>query len=106
MNTETTRATEIANKNDKFRKYGLGFMMTPGISAMSDTITVVEAIRAYDSFSEDNDPYGERDFGSLEWSGEKVFWKIDYYNPSLQSYCDPLDRSCIRILTIMLASEY
>ena len=101
-----TQHSEIATLNDKFRKYGLGYMMTPGIAALGDNVAVTDAIRAYDSFNEDNDPYGEHDFGSLELFGEKIFWKFDYYNPSLQSYCDPLDSSCVRVLTVMLAEEY
>ncbi len=105
MNTDITRATEIATLNDDFRK-GYMFMLTPGIRALSNVQQVVESVRAYDRFNEDNDPYGEHDFGSLECCGEKIFWKIDYYNISLQGWCDPLDNSCTRVLTIMLAEEY
>lgn len=39
-------------------------------------------------------------------SGQKVFWKIDYYDAELKYGKDPLDPKCNRVLTIMLASEY
>ena len=35
---------------------------------------------AFDDFNEDNDPHREHDFGSFELEGEKLFWKIDYYD--------------------------
>jgi hypothetical protein len=64
------------------------------------------AVRDYKKFNEDNDPYGERDFGSLVWFGEKVFWKIDYYNQALHAWEDPTSPTCQRVLTIMCADEY
>ena len=105
MNTETTKATEIAKLNDEFRK-GYTFMMTRGVQAMPDVQGVVEAVRTFSTFSEDNDPYGEHDFGSLVWLGEAIYWKIDYYDPALKGWCDPLSKDCTRVLTIMLAEEY
>jgi hypothetical protein len=33
---------------------------------------------AFDTFTNDNDPHRERDFGSFDLDGEKLFWKIDY----------------------------
>jgi len=35
-----------------------------------------------------------------------VFWKIDYYNETLDEWEDPLLGSCRRIMTVMLAEEY
>lgn len=57
---------------------------------------------------EDNDPYGERDFGSIELEGERYFWKIDYYDRTLRFGAeDPADTSeTMRVLTLMHASEY
>ena len=37
---------------------------------------------------------------------EKIFWKIDYYDPELKGWCDPLAPQCRRVMTVMLASEY
>ncbi len=106
MNTETTRAAEIAKLNDVFREHGLRFTITRGIQAMVDVLGVIEAVRGYADFNEDNDPYGEHDFGSFDWHGEKVFWKIDYYDQMLETWHSPLSPDCNRVLTIMLAEEY
>jgi len=52
--------------------------------------------------------HGERDFGVFEHQGQKLFWKIDYYDPTLSFGSeDPTDLSKThRVLTILLASEY
>ena len=67
-----TQHSEIATLNDKFRKYGLGYMMTPGIAALV-TMSLLLTRYALDNFNEDNDPYGEHDFGSLELFGRRSF---------------------------------
>jgi hypothetical protein len=41
------------------------------------------AVASLDGFTEDNDPYRERDFGAIELEGERYFWKIVYYDRSL-----------------------
>ncbi len=69
---------------------------------------LVAAVKTFDAFSEDNDPYGERDFGAVELEGERYFWKIDYYDRSLRFGAeDPCDISeTVRVMTLMHASEY
>jgi hypothetical protein len=61
-----------------------------------------------DSFTEDNDPHGEHDFGAFEHEGARIFWKIDYYAPDMEHGSEnPADpKQTVRVLTIMLASEY
>ena len=51
---------------------------------------------------------GEHDFGSFTVGEEQLFWKIDYYDLSLEfGSNDPADPSQTkRVLTIMLAEEY
>jgi len=81
--------------------------LTPGVLyGVPDVIGLMKEVETFDAFTPDNDPYGEHDFGSLVWQDKKIFWKIDYYNRTLQVGEDPLDPTCRRILTIMLASEY
>ena len=65
-------------------------------------------IQEFDAFDDANDPYGEHDFGSCEHRGRKVFWKIDYYDKTLESGSEnPADPAITtRVLTIMLADEY
>ena len=64
------------------------------------------AVQEFSNFTEDNDPHGEHDFGSFTVAGNKVFWKIDYYDQQLSGWCDPLSPDCNRVLTVMLAEEY
>jgi hypothetical protein len=103
---EQTKVLEIGYKNDRFRKSGFGVTITSGIQDLPDIDGLMAAIRDFDTFTEDNDPYGERDFGSLVWHSEKVFWKIDYYNKALNAWEDPTLDQCQRVLTVMLAEEY
>ena len=63
-------------------------------------------VRDYAEFNEDNDPYGEHDFGSFTVGGVKLLWKIDCYDENLEKWCDPLSPDCHRVLTIMRADEY
>jgi len=94
---ETEPAAKIAQLNDEFRRSGQGFIVTPGIRALSDMVGLVQAIQTFDSFTPDNDPYGEHDFGSIDWHSEKTFWKIDYYDQALKYGLDPLDPDCKRV---------
>ena len=113
----------IAILNDRFRKQ-LGMppffiedivpgrvLMTAGITALPPVtqIHIWAEVRDYDRFHADDDPYGEHDFGSFDCPGAgRIFWKIDYYAPDmLHGSEDPADTSrTVRVLTIMLASEY
>jgi hypothetical protein len=106
MDTETARVTEIAKLNDAYRKNRQGFMVTRGVSALQDIVEVIDMVAGFNEFSEDNDPYGEHDFGSFDCFGEKLFWKIDYYDSKLEAWADPLGGECHRVLTVMLAEEY
>ena len=102
----------IRTLNDQLRRSHVGgrILLTQGVIAMGpeNTVAVLLAIKLANDFNEANDPYGEHDFGSVVVSGQRIFWKIDYYDQGLQSHAvDPSDaKSCVRVLTIMLAEEY
>ena len=68
----------------------------------------MEAVRAFDDFSENNDPYGEHDFGNFTLDGADVFWKIDYYDNDLRDGSpNPAEPALTkRVLTVLLAEEY
>jgi hypothetical protein len=106
------RISRIRQLNDALRKgRGEGQMLvTPGITGLdkSALADVVQLVQAFDDFSTNNDPYGEHDFGAFSYRGERVFWKIDYYDTSLRFGSeDPADPAgTIRVLTIMLARDY
>ncbi len=113
MNTPANQTARIAQLNDLCRRApGVGgrLVITQGIRMLSaeDQSTIREKVETFDAFSEDCDPYGERDFGSFTHNGELIYWKIDYYDPSLTYGSeDPSDpRQTVRVLTILLASEY
>ena len=90
----------------------------------ADQSCVRELIETFDAFDEDNDPHGERDFGTIyqladgRWTTERprlrdderehVFWKLDYYDRDLrfasEDAANPAETR--RVLTIMLSDEY
>ncbi|MEP1145452.1 MAG: DUF3768 domain-containing protein [Henriciella sp.] len=118
------RSIRIAQVNDGFRQaiidaflnIGRGLkvgsmVLTAGVNVPEiDTRNLLKIVRSFDTFDQDNDPYGEHDFGSivLENAG-KVFWKIDVFNTALMTN-GASHPECValsyRVLTIMLASEY
>jgi hypothetical protein len=107
MDLDAEYAAKIAALNDGFRGMAVDVMITSGVrDTLPDLVGLMKAVEQFDSFTEDNDPYGEHDFGSLTWHSEKVFWKIDYYDRELKYGRDPLDKDCRRVMTVMLASEY
>ena len=84
--------------------------MSAGLVSFSEgeIRTIIRAVRDYLTFSPDDDPHGEHDFGSIAILGNKFFWKIYYYDKSLEKGSeDPSDPAkTTRVLTIMLADEY
>lgn len=106
MDVQISRAEQIAELNDKFRQTGFNLMATRGVREFEDFPQLVNAVRVYSRFDTDNDPHLEHDFGSFDWHGNRIFWKIEYYDRNLKYWCDPLSPECRRVITVMLASEY
>jgi hypothetical protein len=114
MNTKpaTDRIEKIRNLNDNFRRTFTGgtVLLSASIAALSKTqqIVIIAAVRAFDEFTVDNDPYSEHDFGSLEVGLETIFFKIDYYDLTKAMHSpDEADPAVTaRVLTILLASDY
>ena len=104
--------TDIKTLNDTFRQTFTGgrVMLTAGINSKSqdDIAKILSEVRQFNHFTEANDPYNEHDFGSFDYKGEKIFWKIDYYDKNYQYLSeDPSNPNLTnRVMTIMLASEY
>jgi hypothetical protein len=98
--------------NDDLRLHllGGGAVMTPGIAALGQKAIarLVQTIAVYDDFSAATDPYGEHDVGILDFDGNRVMFKIDYYDKKLEfGSPNPADPSVTeRVITIMLAEEY
>ena len=102
----------IRQLNDEFRTTGMGglVMMTQGIQQLGVMrhAEIVQAIRSFDAFNEDNDPHGEHDFGAIDAAGQRLFWKIDYYDRDLEMGSpDPSNPAVTcRVMTILVANEY
>ena len=109
---EEQRRALIRLQNDRFRITFLGgqVMMTVGVKGRGDAFVkgCLDAVRAFETFNEENDPYGEHDFGVLEVDGQKVYWKIDAYDHDLrygsEDAADPA--LTLRVLTFCLPEEY
>jgi hypothetical protein len=127
MALDTNRSDVIAEQNDKVRKaianpellielqregFKFKLVWTSGIDDLflktGKFENLATAIAEFDDFSEDNNPHGERDFGALEIEGTRIFFKIDYYNLTLDGGSeDPTDTAqTMRVLTLLLPSEY
>ena len=127
--TAREQAARIARLNDLARS-AMGVactaVATVGFRSLpdADQSRVRELIETFDAFTEDNDPHGERDFGTIYQLGdghwtterprvrdderERVFWKLDYYDRDMRFASeDPADPARTRrVLTIMLSDEY
>ena len=109
MNTKTARIQQL---NDEFRQRLTGgiAVMTPGVAALGPTAVerIVKTVQVFDDFCHDNDPWQEHDFGAFDAEGEKIFFKIDYFDKGLRAHSpDPSDPVVTeRVITLMLADEY
>ena len=106
------KTARIRQLNDALRRTGTGghIVITRGIRELPPVKArkILFAVKTYDAFTADNDPYKEHDFGSDEIDGARIFWKIDYYDQTLSVHSpDPSDLTVTeRVLTIMLAEEW
>ena len=104
---KTPEQRTIAQLNDEFRRSGRDVFITSGVQALPDVPGLLVAVQQFNTFTPDNDPYGEHDFGSIVWHREKDVLE----NRLLRCHaCNTgMTRSspdCRRILTVLLASEY
>jgi len=109
MNTDTDR---IRTLNDELRQQITIAMavITRGVAALGrETVKrIIQTVAVFDDFCHANDPHNEHDFGSFDVDGNKIFFKIDYYDNDLKYHSpNPADPAVTRrIITIMLADEY
>ena len=104
--------SDIATLNDKFRKSFIGgeVLLSAGIAAMSseDKANIVSMVQNFNDFNDDNDVYGEHDFFSFDYKGDKIIAKIDYYDLNNQYMSENPANPDItnRVLTIMKVFEW
>ena len=109
MEAKTDKIREL---NDQLRQNFAGgaAVMTPGIAALGAEAVarIVKTAAVFDDFCHANDPHEEHDFGAFDADGQRVLFKIDYFDESLSYHSpDPADPSVTkRVITIMLAEEY
>ena len=102
----------IRTLNDAFRSSLSGgrVMLTRTVAALGAEAQceILAALRHYNDFDADNDPYGEHDFGRFMVRGHEILFKIDYYDQDLALHStDPSDPAVThRVLTVMLAEDY
>lgn len=105
-------AKRIAALNDHARQTfaDCRVCITPCLQSLGDEVlhTILLAVQQFDSFTPDNDPYEEHDFGKIDVGAHVIFWKFDYYDLNLSMHSpDPSDPTVTaRVLTVMLADEY
>lgn len=104
--------TDIATLNDNFRKSFIGgeVLLSAGIAAMSseDKANIISMVQNFNDFTHSNDVYGEHDFLSIDYKGNKIFAKIDYYDLNYEFMSENPANPDItnRVLTILLSCEY
>lgn len=85
-------------------------VITCGVASLPepDIAAVLLAVKTFTDFTPDNDPHEEHDFALIEAAGERVMFKIDYYDRALSMHSpDAADPAVtVRVLTIMFSSEY
>lgn len=103
--SEQAPKSYIAYLNDQFRRTCDPFL-TPSIAYREDRDAIVQAVRDFDGFTPDNDPWKEHDMGGFDWEDTRVLWKLDYYDAAGDYLGNPADPNCNRVLTIMEGGEY
>ena len=102
--------------NDNLRRQGpqntpsVRWVLTRGVLELGTMFVAkaIQSVQTFDAFDADNDPHREHDFGGFSVGETRLFWKIDYYDRSLDGGSpDPSDEAVTcRVLTIMLTLEY
>ena len=106
------KSAKIAELNDILRMAFRGgkIMLTDGFNALPEETKAkaMHAMRNYSDFDPINDLSGTHDFGAFIVDNMKFYFKIAYYDPTMQYGSDDPSNPAItkRVLTLMLAEEY
>jgi hypothetical protein len=106
------KVARVRELNDALRIRGIGgqIVLTAGVVALGEVAvaSIFRALKTFDQFDEDNDPYGEHDFAALRVGDIRVVYKIDYYNLTMDGLSPaPSDPALtIRVMTVLLPEEY
>lgn len=81
---------------------------------MENIYDFLQTLKDFDDFKkEENDFWGEHDAGAFDYENrngetERIFWKIDYFDNEMKFHSEEkaFPNRCIRVLTVMLLSEF
>lgn len=116
---EITATKRVQQLNDRLRMTGPhrkeDMIVLVGDLAHAETelqLIVLHQARAFNAFTEDNDPYGEHDCASFQipvglTSTETFMFKIDYYDPNLEFASNDASDPAItrRVMSLMYARD-
>ncbi len=100
-----TDLSETAQRYDRLRM-SIPFVQPPDTLVVTGSLaaafpddlpSILTKVKEFSTFTEDNDPWREHDFGAFEHKGENMFWKIDDHRGN---------EGHNLVLTVMLASDY
>lgn len=106
------RVAEIRRLNEQFRTtfHGGKILLTASVAALPDMAkaSALEKVATFKAFNEENDPHQERDYGSFDHCDREFWFKIDYYNLTMDTASeDPADpEKTKRIMTVGLAQDW
>lgn len=114
------RSTKIRERNDRLRKrVGANIRGMKDFSVFTQMVQnldegkkeeLIKKVTEFSEFTEDNDPYGEHDYGEVSLEKDPYHpyaFKIDYYDLKLEGGADPYESDEYRaVLTLMNLSEY
>ena len=108
--TEQVSAAAIAELNDELRQ-SIPHLPFPHLMVLTDEVAalpteqlseLLNLVKNFNMFTEDNDPHGEHDFGKIILRGETFFWKFDYFDTAFKYF----EENGQRVITIMHSSEW
>src|SRR5688500_16122278 len=109
---DKVRRALVRRLNDRLRRQHLGgrIVITAGVHALGAEFleAALKAVAEFESFDDEDDTYGEHDCAGLTVAGQRILFKVDYYDQTLTSGSpDPANPDVTtRILTVMLVEEY
>ena len=107
---ESKKIIQLINDNFRRTLQGGKVVLTRGIRALpqDDIAEIMLRVSRFNDFTTANDSYGEHDYAHFTYKGQKIIWKIDYYDKNYEYASEnPADvTKTNRVLTIMTAEEY
>ena len=73
---KATQSIALLNDQARITLTNCKLIITRGIDLLGEETVdcILNLVKSFDDFSERNDPFGEHDFGAIEYEGNTVFW--------------------------------